>query len=142
MTQTLNVRSMIWTMNNLKMLFYYQYRHVSPGDAAFLISVGGISNTIGRLTGGWLSDLPQLHPLALDLVIVTIACVPTTLLGICWAYWTFLVSFGAFGFLTGIWWNIGDNPDKNQSFKRVLSNILISNNFTIKELLLDAQIQF
>ena len=29
---------------------------VSAGDAAFLISVGGIANTVGRFVGGWLSD--------------------------------------------------------------------------------------
>ena len=33
-----------------------QSRDILPGDAAFLISAGGISNTLGRLLGGWLSD--------------------------------------------------------------------------------------
>jgi len=75
--------------------------NIQPGDVAFLISVGGISNTLGRLVGGWLSDLPWTHPVYIVLVSVTLSIVPSLLLPSCVAYWTFLFCFGFFGFVTG-----------------------------------------
>jgi len=79
-----------------------KYHHISAGDSAFLISAGGICNTLGRLTGGWLSDHPSLHPLSLTVICLSLATVPALLLPFCWAYWTFLVSFGSFTLLTGM----------------------------------------
>ena len=74
---------------------------MSAGDAAFLISAGGMSNTMGRLAGGWMSDLPQLQPLTITVMCLAAAAVPAMLISLCWAYWTFLVAFGAFGFFSG-----------------------------------------
>ena len=70
-----------------------QYRNISSGDAAFLISAGGISNTIGRdvvtnlvalayllyprLVGGWLSDQRWTHPLVITLVALIAGVVPS-----------------------------------------------------------------
>ena len=48
-----------------------------------------------------MSDRPQIQPLTLLLVSLTLLCGPTIMLGSCWAYWTFLVSFGSFGLLSG-----------------------------------------
>ena len=45
-----------FTSSPLPPLLHPQSRDILPGDAAFLISAGGISNTLGRLLGGWLSD--------------------------------------------------------------------------------------
>jgi len=76
--------------------------NILPGDAAFLISVGGISNTLGRLLGGWLSDkhwAPK--PLHLSLAGILAAALPSFILPHCLAYWTFLVNFGFFGLVTG-----------------------------------------
>jgi len=78
-----------------------KYRNITPGDAAFLISAGGISNTIGRFVGGWLSGQSWTHPLGITLMAVTAAVIPSFVLPWCLAYWTFLVSFGFFGFVTG-----------------------------------------
>jgi len=76
--------------------------HILPGDAAFLISVGGISNTLGRLLGGWLSDKPWAPaPLHLTLLAIACAAIPSFILPSCLAYWTFLVNFGFFGMVTG-----------------------------------------
>jgi len=78
-----------------------KYRNISSGDAAFLISAGGISNTIGRLVGGWLSDQRWTHPLVITLVALIAGVVPSFVIPWCSAYWTFLISFGFFGFVTG-----------------------------------------
>eukprot|EP00092_Neocalanus_flemingeri_P022081 GFUD01023950.1.p1 GENE.GFUD01023950.1~~GFUD01023950.1.p1 ORF type:complete len:442 (-),score=61.43 GFUD01023950.1:20-1345(-) len=78
-----------------------KYRNISSGDAAFLISAGGISNTIGRLVGGWLSDQSWTHPILITVVSLILAIIPSFVLPWCLAYWTFLISFGFFGFITG-----------------------------------------
>lgn len=77
-------------------------RDILPGDAAFLISAGGISNTLGRLLGGWLSDkhwAPK--PLHLSLAAILAASLPSFILPHCIAYWTYLLNFGFFGVVTG-----------------------------------------
>ena len=43
----------------------YQSQGVSAPNAAFLISVGGICNTVGRFVGGAISDLSWVQPLHL-----------------------------------------------------------------------------
>ena len=69
---------------------------MSSGDAAFLISAGGISNTLGRkvqscdvthsnfshlrLVGGWLSDQDWTHPLIITLVALIAGIVPSFVL--------------------------------------------------------------
>ena len=74
----------------------YHYHNMSSGDAAFLISAGGTSNTIGRkvkscdvtqynfshlrLVGGWLSDQPWTHPLIITLVSLIAGIVPSFVL--------------------------------------------------------------
>jgi len=89
---------------------YIPYAHLPPlaksagisaGDAAFLISAGGISNTLGRFAGGWLSDQSWTHPLYLTLVAIGAAAVPAFVLPWCTQYWLFALSFGFFGFVTG-----------------------------------------
>ena len=95
-----------------------QSRGVSGGDAAFLVSVGGLCNTVGRLVGGaarwgsyctqWIdnpalppSDLQTVRPLHLTLVSLATCLLPSVVLPLCQHYWAFLLSFGAVGFLTG-----------------------------------------
>merc|ERR1719266_2673693 len=58
-----------------------QYDGISPEDAAFLVSVIGISNTLGRVLSGWVSDFSW------------VAVFP-----LCSSYWSFVVCALAFGF--------------------------------------------
>ena len=44
---------------------------LSAGDASFLISVVGVSNTVGRIFSGWLADLKSTS--ALGITIITAA---------------------------------------------------------------------
>ena len=95
-----------------------QSRGVSGGDAAFLVSAGGLCNTLGRLVGGaarWgqyyiqekddpavsPSDHQTVRPLHLTLVSLATCLLPSVVLPLCQHYWAFLLSFGAVGFLTG-----------------------------------------
>jgi hypothetical protein len=41
---------------------------ISVDDAAFLISVIGISNTLGRVIFGWLSDFPWVSKFWFDVI--------------------------------------------------------------------------
>ena len=46
-------------------IHFDQSQGVSAPNAAFLISVGGICNTVGRFVGGAISDLSWVQPLHL-----------------------------------------------------------------------------
>ena len=46
---------------------------LSAGDASFLISVVGISNTVGRIFSGWLADLKWTSALGIT-VTMAVAC--------------------------------------------------------------------
>ena len=78
-----------------------QSQGVSAGDAAFLISVGGISNTIGRLVGGAVSDWPRPSPLNLTIASLSLALLPSFALPFCYQYFTFVIAFGLLTFLLG-----------------------------------------
>ena len=55
----------------------YQSQGVSAPNAAFLISVGGICNTVGRFVGGAISDLSWVQPLHLTCLTLTASLVST-----------------------------------------------------------------
>ena len=44
-----------------------------PEQASFLISMIGITNTVGRVAIGWLSDIPCVSPLVVNLVSLLIS---------------------------------------------------------------------
>eukprot|EP00092_Neocalanus_flemingeri_P032823 GFUD01035699.1.p1 GENE.GFUD01035699.1~~GFUD01035699.1.p1 ORF type:complete len:463 (+),score=142.43 GFUD01035699.1:137-1525(+) len=76
---------------------------ISPANAAFLISTLGVTNTLGRLVSGWLTDKPCINPMILITVSLT-AAVPTLyLFSVISSYWMFLTLSCMFGFLTGMW---------------------------------------
>ena len=41
---------------------------LSSSDASFLISVVGISNSVGRVMSGWLADLRWTSPLGITII--------------------------------------------------------------------------
>ena len=55
----------------------YQSQGVSAPNAAFLISVGGICNTVGRFVGGAISDLSWVQSLHLTCLTLTASLVST-----------------------------------------------------------------
>jgi len=76
---------------------------LSKANADFLISVIGISSTIGRLVAGWVCDRKWLHPATL--VTVSIVGVVPPLFIFCGttSYYVFVVMSALFGALTGSW---------------------------------------
>merc|ERR1712059_80549 len=48
---------------------------VSASDASFLISVIGVTNTLGRILSGWLTDLPGASALVVTIVASAVAAI-------------------------------------------------------------------
>ena len=46
---------------------------LAPEQASFLISMIGITNTVGRVAIGWVSDIPCVSPLVVNLVSLLIS---------------------------------------------------------------------
>jgi len=76
---------------------------VKTSKANFLLSVIGISSTIGRLAAGWFTDRNLLHPITI--AAIAVSCIPSSLFLFCAAssYTIFVVLAAQFGFLTGVW---------------------------------------
>ena len=60
-------------------IHFEQSQGVSAPNAAFLISVGGICNTVGRFVGGAISDLSWVQPLHLTCLTLAASLVSTFL---------------------------------------------------------------
>jgi len=80
-------------------------RGLEPAQIGFLISSAGISNTVGRLSAGWLCDQNWLHPITITLVATTTSIVPLLLMtwSGCDSFALFLIFAALFGLLTGFW---------------------------------------
>jgi len=76
---------------------------ITPTKAAFLISVIGVTNTIGRLVSGWLADRPNINPMVLIMVSITGAAPILFIFSVISSYWLFIIMSCMFGFLTGMW---------------------------------------
>ena len=55
-------------------------RGVPAAQAAFLISAAGVSNTLGRVLSGWISDRQWIHPLHLTMAVTSMATIPILIL--------------------------------------------------------------
>jgi len=76
-------------------------RGVSSEDAAFLISAAGISATFGRFLGGWLCDLPSIHPVIVTLFSILFTGLPSLALPSATTYGVFFMLFSIFGLAAG-----------------------------------------
>jgi len=72
---------------------------LSSSDASFLISVVGISNTVGRLVSGWLADLKWTSPLGITILTTFIACIICACLPSGQHYWPLFGLTAVFGFI-------------------------------------------
>ncbi|RZF33544.1 hypothetical protein LSTR_LSTR008190 [Laodelphax striatellus] len=94
--------SNVFGMAGLYVPFFYlvdaaQKDGVAPGDASFLLSIIGITNTIGRVVCGWVADFPWVNSMLLNnisLVISTIAVTSTPFCHTYAAYVTMSIFFG------------------------------------------------
>eukprot|EP00092_Neocalanus_flemingeri_P019535 GFUD01021165.1.p1 GENE.GFUD01021165.1~~GFUD01021165.1.p1 ORF type:complete len:446 (-),score=66.10 GFUD01021165.1:65-1402(-) len=71
---------------------------LSASDASFLISMVGISNTLGRFLSGWLADLKWASALGITIITAAAASVLCALLP-SGHYWSLLAMSAVFGFI-------------------------------------------
>lgn len=66
-----------------------------------MISIGGMTNTIGRLIGGAVCDLDRLTPLQSTMLSLILSVIPSIALPFCASYLNFVFAFGIISFFTG-----------------------------------------
>jgi len=71
---------------------------VSVPDASFLVSVIGISNTLGRVLAGWVSDFSWVNSLVMTNTAIILSAITVAVFPLCSSYWSFVVCALAFGF--------------------------------------------
>ncbi|XP_037087521.1 monocarboxylate transporter 12-like [Pollicipes pollicipes] len=71
---------------------------VEPDSAAFLLSVIGITNTLGRVISGFITDFPRVDALFVNNVCLMLSGVCIFLIPFCSSYASFVVVCVAFGF--------------------------------------------
>ena len=69
--------------------------------AAFLLSIVGTTNTIGRIICGWMADRPWADPLVLNNVALVAAGLLTALCPLCETFLALALYAAAFGFCVG-----------------------------------------
>jgi len=76
---------------------------VSATNAALLVSVIGVSNTLGRLLAGWISDQPWGQPIVMITTAISCSVPALYLFTVVSNFWTFMCLSCIFGLLTGMW---------------------------------------
>jgi len=75
---------------------------LSADKSSFLISAVGITNTVGRILCGWLTDLPWVNPIVLTSVGTALAGVLPALMMFCGNYAEFLTTSAMFGLFLSV----------------------------------------
>ena len=70
-------------------------------DAAFLVSVIGISNTLGRVISGWVSDFSWVNSLVVTNSAIILSALTVFLFPYCTSYSSLVVMALLFGFFVG-----------------------------------------
>lgn len=70
---------------------------IPKNDAAMLLSVIGITNTVGRVVCGWVADMPQVNSLLLNNICLLISTVAVSLTPLCYSYSAYMAMSVAFG---------------------------------------------
>lgn len=76
---------------------------IDKSHAVFLLSVIGITNTVGRIVMGFLADLKQVSALMLHNLALLTAGVACLLVRFCVAYWSFVIFALVFGLCIATW---------------------------------------
>lgn len=78
-------------------------RGISSNEAAFLISIVGICNTVGRVISGAFTDLPFVSPLVVTTASLALGAMCSVLMTLCTEYWSFVAVSAMFGFFLSAW---------------------------------------
>jgi len=70
---------------------------IEPDTASFLLSIIGITNTVGRIISGWLSDFPSVDSLLVTNICIFVSGISLFCVPFCFNYATFCVAAGVFG---------------------------------------------
>jgi len=76
---------------------------ISKVDAAFLISIVGICNTLGRIVSGFVTDLPGVNALVVTTIALGAGAIAPLALPFCDAYWSFVIVCVMFGTFLSAW---------------------------------------
>jgi len=79
---------------------------LSPSHGAMLVSIIGLTNTVGRIVAGWLADQPCVSPLMMTCGVVSAATPIVYIFAGCEYLWEYAILAAIFGFLTGCWVSI------------------------------------
>jgi len=82
---------------------YAELQGVKAVDAAFLISIIGITNTLARILTGLLTDLPFVSPLIVTTLALGIGGIAPLAISFCTAYWSFALCCTIFGISLAAW---------------------------------------
>ncbi|XP_016933857.3 monocarboxylate transporter 14 [Drosophila suzukii] len=94
--------SNIFGMAGLYVPFVYlvdaaKEHNVQKNDAAMLISIIGITNTVGRVFCGWVADLPQVNSLLLNNCCLLVSTIAVTVTPLCYSYAAYITVSIFFG---------------------------------------------
>jgi predicted MFS family arabinose efflux permease len=70
---------------------------IDSETASFLLSIIGITNTVGRIISGWLSDFPSVDSLLVTNICIFVSGISLFCVPFCFNYATFCVAAGVFG---------------------------------------------
>ena len=71
----------------------------TPKNASFLISMVGITNTVGRVISGWVTDIPSVSPLVVTIIATLAGGIFPILMPIGGSYTIVMIICGLFGFV-------------------------------------------
>ena len=74
---------------------------MDPEKAAFLLSVIGITNTLGRVLSGFITDYPRVDALFVNNLCIMLSGVCVFVIPFCGSYGAFAAVCVAFGFFVG-----------------------------------------
>ncbi|KAL5273061.1 hypothetical protein ACFFRR_000060 [Megaselia abdita] len=94
--------SNVFGMAGLYVPFVYlvdaaKMNNVNTNAASFLISIIGITNTLGRVFCGYIADFPFINSLLLNNICLIISTVSIAAMPFCYEYWSYVVTSIFFG---------------------------------------------
>jgi len=75
-------------------------QNIESDAASFLLSIIGITNTVGRIIAGWLSDFPFVDSLFVTNVCIAVSGLALFIVPFCYDYASFCVAASIFGFFS------------------------------------------
>lgn len=80
---------------------FHIFQGIEQNSASFLISIIGITNTVGRIVCGYVADFPKVDALFLNNICLVISTFAVSLTPFCHSYASYVVMAIAFGIAVG-----------------------------------------